>query len=134
MNNSKTIINDTVIFGTGAYAYGMIEVLWRGSTHPTMLFAGGLCFLSISKIAASKLNFTSKCLAGGAAVTAVEFIFGCVFNLGLGLKVWDYSNQPLNILGQICPLFFIMWCGLTALGIPLSNFMLKQLKRSKAPA
>ena len=38
---------------------------------------------------------------GAVIVLAVEFISGCVLNLWLGLGVWDYSNQPGNVLGQI---------------------------------
>ena len=46
-------------------------------------------------------------------ITAVEFVFGLVFNVFLGMSVWDYSSVPGNILGQICPLFSVLWCGLS---------------------
>lgn len=30
-------------------------------------------------------------------------------NLKLKLAVWDYSKMPLNILGQVCPAFSMLW-------------------------
>ena len=33
-----------VIFGL---AYGLIEILWRGYTHPSMVILGGICGLII---------------------------------------------------------------------------------------
>ena len=35
---------------------------------------------------------------------------GVVFNLYLGMSVWDYSEVKGNILGQICPLYSMLWC------------------------
>lgn len=42
-------------------------------------------------------------------VTAAELIAGIVLNLWLGLDIWDYSDLPLNFLGQICLPFFCVW-------------------------
>ena len=36
---------------------------------------------------------------------------------GLGLGVWDYSNQPGNVLGQICPAFGLLWFFIMPLAI-----------------
>lgn len=54
---------------------------------------------------------------GAVIVLAVEFISGCVLNLWLGLGVWDYSNQPGNVLGQICPAFGLLWFFIMPLAI-----------------
>ena len=35
----------------------------------------------------------------------------------LGLDVWDYSNQPGNVLGQICPAFGLLWFFIMPLAI-----------------
>lgn len=50
-----------------------------------------------------------KCLFGAALITGVELIFGIVFNLILHMQVWDYSNVPLNFMGQICLPFTLIW-------------------------
>ena len=48
MSNKKCNI---LIFSIGACGYGLIEILWRGYTHWSMLGAGGLSFLGLSGIA-----------------------------------------------------------------------------------
>ena len=50
-----------------------------------------------------------QAVIGALIVLAVEFVSGCILNLWLGLGVWDYSNQPGNVLGQICPAFGLLW-------------------------
>ena len=42
-------------------------------------------------------------------VTALELVTGLVVNRWLGLNVWDYSNLPMNFLGQICLPYFLLW-------------------------
>ena len=56
-----------------------------------------------------KATLFAKCLLGTIFITATEFIFGCIFNLKYSFAVWDYSNQPFNVLGQICLPFSILW-------------------------
>lgn len=48
-------------------------------------------------------------LAGAALVTAAEFAVGCVVNLLLGWNVWDYSGWRVQLLGQICLVFCLLW-------------------------
>ena len=127
--DSQRVLKDTVYFGTGALGYGMMEISCRGYTHPSMLLAGGLCFLTIRGFSSLNRSFPVKCALGAAAITSVEFVFGCVFNLGLHMKVWDYSNQPFNILGQICPKFLLIWYAVSAGGLFLSKRMENALKR-----
>ena len=95
----------------GGVIYGSLEMLWRGFTHPSMILAGGVCFLLIHLLNhnAKKVNLVMKCIIGSAIITAVEFSVGVVVNILLGLDVWDYSALPLNILGQVCPQFMLLW-------------------------
>ena len=100
--------NYIVLFGLGAFLYGLLEVVWRGYSHWSMMLAGGICFVAFSLIA-EKLKgvpLLYKCVLGSLTVTVTEFIFGVLFNLILKQGVWDYSHIPLNILGQVCLLFF----------------------------
>lgn len=111
------------IFLAGGAIYGLIEVLWRGYTHPSMVFAGGLCLLLIH-IVNQKLhskNILLKCLSGAVIITTVEFTVGVIVNLVLKLNVWDYSAMPGNVLGQICPLFSLMWFAITIPACALSD-------------
>ena len=50
-----------------------------------------------------------KCVIGSAVITSYELVSGIIFNKILKLKVWDYSDRPFNIKGQICPLYSVLW-------------------------
>lgn len=119
MRGAKNVL----VFMIGAVGYALIEIIWRGYTHPTMIVAGGVCFLAFSCIA-ERMNgmpLLIKAFFAALAVTAVELTFGLVFNLGLGMNVWNYSAMPLNFLGQICPTFSLLWCGIAVIFIPVSE-------------
>jgi len=62
-----------------------------------------------------------KAVLCSLGVTVVELIFGVIFNIILGMNVWDYSNAPFNFLGQICPGYTLLWCGLSFLFLPLAR-------------
>ena len=95
----------------GALGYGLLELLWRGRTHWTMLLTGGACFLIIyhlnDKLAEKSLWV--KCMAGAFIITALELAVGSIVNLALGWNVWDYSRLPLHFMGQICLVYSLMW-------------------------
>ncbi len=112
----KNIYYYSLLFGIGAFGYGLIELLWRGYTHPTMSLAGGIsiCAISIIQRKLKPLKFVYRCIASGLFITAVELVFGVIFNLLLNMQIWDYSTLYLNFLGQISFLFFIIWCILSA--------------------
>ncbi len=118
------------IFGIGAIGYGLIEILWRGRTHWSMLCAGGISFLGLAKIS-NQLKDKSlfiKALAGCGFITTVELIFGIIFNVILKRKVWDYSKMPLNIGGQVCALYSFFWLILSFLFIPLSDKIQRKMR------
>ena len=119
----KKIKCNFTLFGIGAIGYGLIEILWRGRTHPSMLFAGGLSFLGLSKISQKFKNscLFAKAIAGCVFITTIELIFGIVFNVILKRKVWDYSKMPLNLGGQVCAIYSFYWLLLSLLFIPLSD-------------
>lgn len=43
------------------------------------------------------------------SVTAIEYIAGLIFIKGMGVKLWDYSNNWGNVDGLICPLYTMFW-------------------------
>lgn len=103
------------LFILGGYAYCTMEIIWRGRTHYSMFFAGGIIFLLLIMIAGKmkKAPLFAKCFLGMLIITAVEFIFGLIFNIKYQMNVWDYSNMPLNLLGQISLPFSVLWLGLS---------------------
>lgn len=99
------------LFFLGGQAYCTIEMLWRGRTHYSMFFAGGIVFIFLVYLQheMKSAHVIEKCLLGSVFITATEFIFGCVFNLQYGMAVWDYNNLPGNVLGQICLPYTGLW-------------------------
>lgn len=105
----------------GGALYCLVEMAFRGYTHISMFLVGGLCFLLLSYIGRLHIPFCRRAILGAAAVTLVEFLSGLLLNRVLHLNVWDYSDRPFNLLGQICPLFFLLWIPLCAAGILLNS-------------
>lgn len=99
------------VFLTGCFMYSLIEISARGYTHWTMTLTGGFILVILFKMFThlKPLPFWQKCLLGSVIITATEFTVGVIVNIILGWRVWDYSDMPLNILGQICLPFSIMW-------------------------
>lgn len=98
-------------FFVGGSVYYALELLWRGHSHVTMWFCGAICFLGIFFIewCHKDKSILLRALYSALFITVVEFAFGCVFNLWLGLGVWDYSSLPLNLFGQVCLPFTCIW-------------------------
>ncbi len=117
-----------IIFGLGAFIYGAIEVIVRGYTHWTMALTGGAVMALFMLINRSRdVNILLRCLLGALVITSLEFAVGAVVNLGLGWDVWDYSEKPFNIMGQICPLFTLGWFALSLPGFMLCTVVEKRL-------
>ena len=122
----KQIIKEPILFCVGGMAYNVVEVLYRGYTHWTMFVVGGLCFVLIgliNEIFSWETALWKQMLIGGTVITIVEFVSGCVVNLLLGWNVWDYSQLPLNVLGQICVPFYFVWVVLSLVGIVLDDMI-----------
>ncbi len=112
MEKIATIKGNIIAFIFGAFVYGALEILWRGYTHPSMLFLGGICMFIIfifEKKLSEKTSIFIRCIFYAFIITALELCFGLVLNVLLRLDVWDYSNMPMNLFGQICLPFFALW-------------------------
>lgn len=122
----KLITKYAVLFVMGGLVYMSLEILWRGYTHWTMGVLGGICFIClglINEILSWETPLALQMLIGGTIITILEFITGCIVNLWLGWNVWDYSNLPLNLLGQICLPFSILWYFISAIGIVIDDYI-----------
>lgn len=111
IENENSIWMELVVFILGGAAYGCIEILFRGFTHWTMVLTGGACVLTIYVLLGwlTEMPLGLAALIGAVIITAYEFSVGCIVNLRLGWNVWDYTGQPGNLLGQICPVFSAVW-------------------------
>ena len=117
------------LFSLGGLAYCGLELLWRGRTHYSMFLAGGTSLLLLGKLnrAEPKLPLFLRAVVGSGIITMVELSAGLIFNRSY--TVWDYRDQWGNWLGQICPLFSLLWIGIAALVLliydPLEKFLMK---------
>ena len=122
-------LQNLLIFSIFGLTYGLIEILWRGYTHPSMVIVGGICGLLIGLLNEKnkKMNLLLQMVEGMVIVTVLEFVSGIVLNLCLGLNVWDYSNMRFNLLGQVCPQFCIAWFFLSYFVIRIDDFLRKAI-------
>ncbi|SDN15653.1 putative ABC transporter permease [Acetanaerobacterium elongatum] len=122
----KQLLKLSILFCIGGLVYNLIEIMHHGSTHWSMLIVGGLCFLligAINELYTFDMALPSQMLISAIIVTAVELITGLIINVVLGWNVWDYSNLPYNLCGQICLLYFNIWFLLSLAGIFLDDWL-----------
>ena len=115
------------LFFVGATIYVIIENLYRGYSHWTMFLLGGICFIAlglINEVIPWDMPLLLQMLVGGVIITILEFITGCVVNLWLGWNVWNYSELPFNLWGQISLFSSIVWVGLSLVGIVLDDYIM----------
>ena len=122
----KVIIKYMTLLLTGGGLYVLVELIWRGRSHWTMFLLGGLCFIGIgliNEIIPWDMPLWQQIIIGAGIITVLEFLTGCIVNLWLGWDVWDYSGLPGNILGQICPQFFLLWVPIALVAIVLDDWL-----------
>ena len=115
-----------VLLATGGFIYVLIELLWRGYSHWTMFIVGGLCFVLIGLINefyTFEMPLIQQMIIGSCIVAVVEFISGCIINLCVEWNVWDYSDMPFNVLGQVCLPYMGLWFLLSAAAIILDDYL-----------
>ena len=111
MHKNRSVLAGVILFIFGGCLYVCIELLWRRRSHWSMFLIGGACFHMIGQVFSrlKKKCLLLRCLLSSVLVTGVEFLSGCILNLKLGLRVWDYTDRRMNAKGQICMLYSIYW-------------------------
>ena len=126
-NTLKNIILKYIyLFIIGGLIYTSLEVMFRGYSHWTMGILGGVCFILlglINEILPWDMPLTIQMLIGCMIITVLEFISGCILNIWLKMNIWDYSNLPFNLLGQICLPFSILWYFVSSIGIIVDDYI-----------
>ncbi|MBQ8654238.1 MAG: hypothetical protein IJ507_04795 [Clostridia bacterium] len=113
------MIRITAPFLFGAAGYPLLEIIWRGRTHPSMALAGGMSLCAMRRISHLRLNRPAQALLCGLSVTGIEAVCGLIWNRRH--QVWDYRRMPLNWRGQICLPYTLLWTLLSAAMLPLLN-------------
>lgn len=132
----KQIFKHLILVIIGGTVYVGIEYLWRGYSHWTMFILGGLCFICcglLNEIIPWEMVLSKQMFCGAAIITILEFITGCIVNLHFGWGVWDYSNLPLNVCGQVCLFFSIAWYYISGMAIILDDYLRYWLFNEEKP-
>lgn len=121
------------VFLIGALTYSLVEIAFRGFTHWTMAITGGIIFSVLYKLNMDlkKTPLCIKCLLGAVIITSFEFTVGVIVNIILHWNVWDYSRVPLNLLGQVCLPFTVLWFFICIPAYLLCFFLKKRLGYKK---
>ena len=122
-----------LLFYTGGAGYLTLELLFRGRSHGSMFLAGGLCFLLIGHLShvEPKLSLAGRTAMGALIVTTVELAAGLLVNRNH--QVWDYRDQPFNFMGQICPVFTVLWLPVSLAAILLYRQLESGIEQKMSP-
>ena len=113
------------LFCVGGLGYVALELLWRGRSHGSMFLAGGSCFLLLGELDKKRLPIPIRAALGAGVITMVEYAAGLLFNRSYA--VWDYRDQPLNLHGQICLPFSLIWMPVGLGGMMLYRLLDKKI-------
>lgn len=122
----KSILKYFILGWFGGSTYCSLEVIFRGRSHWSMVALAFVLFLLIgelNEILPWEMSLAKQGIIGACMVTVLEFVTGCIVNIWLGWNVWDYSNMPLNILGQVCLPFSLLWILLSIVCIIVDDYL-----------
>lgn len=103
------------LFFLGAVGYPLMEILYRGRTHYSMALAGGASAILANGVRKLPVNLPAKAALCGAGITGIEYACGLTWNRDF--HVWDYRHAPLNLNGQVCLPYTLLWCALSGAAI-----------------
>ena len=122
----KTLLKYVFLLCIGGFVYCMLEHIFRGRSHWSMFFVGGIAFIIcglLNEVFEWEMPLLFQMTVCCIIITALELVSGIVLNLWLGLDVWDYSQIPGNLLGQICPGFAALWFLLGGIAVILDDYI-----------
>lgn len=119
------------------FAFLIVEYIFRcisydsNTFHPSLLlmfFVGGLSAILIGLLNESgminrNVNIFWQSVIGMVIILLVEFSTGVVLNLWLNLNIWSYASYPLNLIGQICLQFAVIWFLMCPFGFWLDDVL-----------
>ena len=124
------------LWAVGGCLYYGFEMIFRGFSHWSMFLLGGICLLFFW-LQGSKTEWSDpmwvQVIRCTIFVVSCEFITGIIVNKWLGWGVWDYSEEPFHLFGQICLPFAVIFSGFAVIGIILSGNLMHWLFGEKKP-
>jgi len=115
-----------ILFLVGGIVYMAMEMIFRGRTHWTMALVGGICFIYcglVNEIMNWSTPLPLQMLYCSLIITSIELVAGLILNSWLGLAIWNYDRMPLNLCGQICLPYSILWYFVSLIAIVADDYM-----------
>lgn len=125
------------VFIIGGLCYGLLEVAVRGYTFISMGIIGGICMVVVHLLndeRRNRLSLISVMTISSAFILSAELLSGEILNRTFNLHIWSYEDQPLNIDGQICILYAVIWFAVSLLAVIVDEWIrLKILREPNMP-
>jgi uncharacterized membrane protein len=74
-----------------------------------MFVLGGICFVLVGNLKRLRPGKKLPARVTEAALIITLLELGCGLLVNRSYRVWDYRNMPLNVFGQICLPFTLLW-------------------------
>ena len=126
----------------GGTVYFLMEVAYKTATgHPeriswTMLVLAIVLSIPLERFGAElpwEMPLMLQSAICTVAITATELVAGLILNVWLGLGVWDYAHLPLNLWGQICVPYSLLWYILCLIFIPVFDWLRYAVEGGEKP-
>lgn len=116
---------------------GIKYATFAGWTSLWMIFVGGFCGLFLGLMNefefSRKIPYYIRVILGVIIVFIIELLCGIVLNIFLKLEVWNYSNLPLNICGQISILYIPVWLFICPLAFWIDDLLRYIIYKKEKP-
>lgn len=137
-DNLKNIIyKDLLLIFIMGSLYMVLEGVWRGWTHISMLVVGGISAFLIGRLNENPRFYDRKmwqeCIIGTGIVLILEFTSGMILNVWLKLDIWNYGNMPGSLYGQVCLPYAVLWFMLMPICIYTDDYLRYKLFSEKKP-
>ena len=135
-------MKNVILFLCFGSTYAAIEFIWRTFTNGginitqtiSMAVVGGVGGLLVGKLNEKyKLSILSMSWLSALILSTIELVAGLILNKGLGLNIWDYSNEQFNLFGQICLLYVFLWFMLSPFAIWFDDFLRHKMFNKRKP-
>ena len=80
MRYSNRFAQYSFLFLVGGFLYGIIELLYKGGTHISMIIAGGVAFVLIGELNEHERtpSLLGQMVVSAVLVTIIEFVTGLI--------------------------------------------------------
>lgn len=119
-------LKELFLFWFGGSFYVTLEVFYRGYSHISMFVLAGVVFSLVgllNEVFPWEFDLVWQDIIGTGVALIGEYFTGMLVNVKLGLNIWDYSNEFLNLNGQICLKFGLIWIPLILLAIVMDDII-----------